>query len=223
MQGESVVIVGTGDFARTAATYLREDSPHSVVAFACLGRMNGSERMLGLPVVPFDEMEDLYPPERFAAFVALGYQRCNRERAQTYDLCKARGYRMISYINSRAIRHPDLVIGDNCFIFENVVIHPFVRIGCDVFLWPCTYIGSNGVVGDHCFISAFSVIPMNVSIGPYCFLGANCTIRDGINVAPECVVGAGAVILRNTKPGGVYAQKSTGPIPISTADLSGFR
>ena len=39
-----VVLFGTGDFARIAHVYLREDSPHEVVAFSVdeLARLNGA-------------------------------------------------------------------------------------------------------------------------------------------------------------------------------------
>ena len=51
-----VVIFGLGDYARTAATYLLADSPHTIAAFtANADRIDRSE-LLERPVVPFEQL-----------------------------------------------------------------------------------------------------------------------------------------------------------------------
>ena len=204
-----VVIFGTGDFARVAEVYLREDSDFDVVAFTVDGSLARQDRLNGLPVVPFERLPDLHPPSEFAMLVAIGFSGVNKARAGVYERCKDRGYELISYVNSRATRWGALEIGDNCFVFEENVIQPNVRIGDDVILWSGNHVGHDSEIGDHCFIASHAVISGNVRIGPYCFVGVNATVRDGVTVAPECVIGAGAVIMRDTERGGVYSVQGT--------------
>jgi sugar O-acyltransferase (sialic acid O-acetyltransferase NeuD family) len=204
-----VVIFGTGDFARVAEIYLRQDSELDVVAFTVDRSYVDREYLNGLPIVPFEGLHDAYPPSEFAMFVAIGFRRVNKARAETYARCKEQGYELISYVNSRATRWDELDIGDNCFVFEDNVIQPNVLIGDDVILWSGNHIGHDSEIGDHCFIASHAVISGNVRIGPYCFVGVNATVRDGVTIAPECVIGAGALIMRDTELGGVYAVRGT--------------
>src|SRR5690242_17288444 len=97
---KKVVIFGTGDFARVASVYLKMDSPYEVAAFTAHQSRIMIPRLLDLDVVPFETIEQTHPPDRFAMFVAIGFKRVNQARAGIYDECKAKGYELITYINS---------------------------------------------------------------------------------------------------------------------------
>lgn len=217
-----VVIFGLGDFARIASVYLDKDSPHPVAAFTADAQFITERSLVGKPVVPFEQLRESHPPDEYAMFVAVGFRRVNKARAEVYERCKSFGYELISYVCSRAVQWGEIEIGDNCFIFENNVIQPFVRIGNDVVLWSGNHIGHDSTIGDHCFVASHAVISGNVKIGPYCFIGVNATLRDGITIAPECVIGAGATILKDTVEKGVYRGPSTDPMPIRSDQLRGF-
>ncbi len=215
-----VVVFGTGDFARVAESYLREDSEFDVVAFAVDGAYLEANEINGLPVVPFEELDSLYPPSDYAMLVAVGFRGVNKARAEIYERCKKRGYELISYVNSHAIHWGELRIGDNCFVFEANVIQPNVEIGNDVILWSGNHVGHDSKIGDHCFIASHAVISGNVTIGQRCFVGVNATLRDGVTIAPDCVIGAGAIIMRDTEEGGVYSVRSTEPSAKKSWDLN---
>ena len=214
-----VVLFGVGDFARVAAAYLREDSPYDVVAFTVDGELLRESELLGLPVVPFEELEASHPPGEHAMFVAIGFSRVNKARAEVYERCRARGYELVSYVSSQAMTWDGLELGANCFVFEANVIQPFVRIGDDVVLWSGNHIGHDVTIGDHCFIASHAVVSGNVTIGASCFVGVNATIRDGVTIAPDCVIGAGAVIMKDTEPGGVYSVRGTEPAERRSSEL----
>ncbi len=220
---KEVVVFGTGDFARLAYVYLCKDSPHDIAAFTLNEAYITDKRFMGLDVTPFENIEEVYPPERYSMFVAVGYKRVNKARAEIYSTCKEKGYEMISYINSRATHWGEIELGENCFIFENNVIQPFVKIGNDVIMWSGNHVGHDSTIQDHCFIASHAVISGNVTIGPYCFIGVNATFRDGIKVAPECVIGAGALILGDTEPCEVYAGCRTEPKGMRSSDLKSFK
>jgi sugar O-acyltransferase (sialic acid O-acetyltransferase NeuD family) len=217
-----VVLFGTGDFAQVACEYLRRDSPHEVVAFTVHERYIEAPELLGIPVVPFEEIEERHPPSGCAMFVAVGFSRVNKTRREVYEECRRRGYELISYVNSRAVHWGDVDLGDNCFVFEANVIQPFVRIGSNVILWSGNHIGHHTRIGDHCFIASHVVISGNVTIGEETFVGVNATFRDGVTVAPRCVIGAGVLIMKDTQEGGVYSVPGAEPRPTKSWDLKGF-
>lgn len=211
-----VIIFGTGDFGQVAHFYLTHDSDHEVVAFTANKSLIKTKKLLGLPVVPFENIETVFPPNKYSMFIAIGYTKINKIRADIFNQAKKKGYHLISYVNSKATTWEDLDIGENCFIFENVVIQPFVKIGNNVIMWSGNHIGHHTRIGDHCFITSHVVVSGKVTVGPYCFLGVNCTIRDGITIAPECVIGAGALILHDTKEKEVYTSHKGKLLPISS-------
>src|SRR4051812_12874488 len=202
-----------------ARIYLDDDSPHRVTAFTVHERYLESDELEGVPVVPFEHLERTHPPDAHEMFVAIGFSRVNEARAEVYRDCKARGYRLITYVSSQAMPAGDLVIGDNCFVFEANVIQPNVRIGNDVILWSGNHIGHDATIGDHCFIASHVVVSGNVTIGHSCFVGINASFRDGITVAPRCVIGAAALIMKDTVEGGVYGVKGTEPREVKSWDL----
>jgi sugar O-acyltransferase (sialic acid O-acetyltransferase NeuD family) len=208
-RGGPVVIFGTGDFARIAEVYLREDSDFDVVGFTVDEQYVRSESLSGLPVIPFEQLGHAHPPSECAMLVAIGFRGVNKARAEVYDRCKREGYELITYVSSRASQSGERNLGDNCFVFEENVIQPNVKLGNDVIVWSGNHIGHDSEIGDHCFIASHAVISGNVSIGPYCFVGVNATVRDGVTIAPECVIGAGALIMRDTERGGVYSVRGT--------------
>jgi sugar O-acyltransferase (sialic acid O-acetyltransferase NeuD family) len=198
-----VVIFGAGDIAQLAHFYLSKDSPHRLVAFTVDGAYVKESSFCGLPVVPFEEIATRFPPGANEMFVAVSYSQVNQVRATKYHEAKAKGYRLISYISSRAT-HYGTPIGDNCFIFEDNTIQPFTRIGNNVTLWSGNHIGHHSTIGDHCFISSHVVISGGVTIEPYCFIGVNSTIRDHVTIGEKCVVGMGSMITKSCEPEGVY-------------------
>jgi sugar O-acyltransferase (sialic acid O-acetyltransferase NeuD family) len=207
-----VVVFGTGSFAECVNFYLTYDSEHEVVAFTVHRDHQGdTAELAGLPVVAFEDVVDAYPPGEYEMFVAVGYARVNSVRAAICEEAKSKGYRLISYVSSKATTWGDTKIGENCFIFEDNTIQPFVTIGDDCVLWSGNHIGHHATIGDHCFITSHVVVSGHVTVGSYSFLGVNATFRDAISVGERNVVGAGALIMKSTKDGEVYIAARTKP------------
>lgn len=216
---DRVLIFGNGQNATWAHFYLTHDSPYEIVAFTVDKEYIKEAQLLGLPVVPFENIELLYPPDKYKMFVPIGVSKLNKLRAEKYYQSKSKGYQLISYICSKNTRWGDTEIGDNCYIQEDNVIQQYVKIGNNVFISSGNHLAHHATIGDHCFISSHVVISGNVTIEPYCFLGVNSTIRDGITIARECVIGAGTVILKDTKEKEVYASRPPKLLPISSDRL----
>ena len=139
-----------------------------------------------------------------------------------YLAAKGMGYKIASFISSRATVLNDGCIGENCFIFEDNTIQPFVTIGNNVTLWSGNHIGHHSTIKDHCFIASQVVVSGGVEIGEQCFIGVNATLRDNIKIGARCVVGAGALLLADTEPEGVYIGAATNRSKVPSTRLRGI-
>lgn len=206
---KELVIFGAGDIAQLAHYYFSHDSDYQVVAFTINSAYLTETMFCGLPVVPFEEIETLYPSERYGMFIALSYSKLNAVRKEKYLAAKALNYHLASYISSKASLLNDGKIGENCFILEDNTIQPFVSIGNNVTLWSGNHVGHHSIIHDHCFIASHVVISGGVEIFESCFVGVNVTLRDHISIGEKCVVGAGALLLADAEPEGVYIGQAT--------------
>lgn len=216
---EKLVIFGFGDTAQLAHYYFRTDSEYDVVAFTLDKAFLKESMFCGLPVIPFEEIAEKYDPKKFSMFVALGYSKLNALRKEKYLAVKAMGYRLVSYVSSRATVLNDEKIGENCFILEDNTIQPFVTIGNNVTLWSGNHIGHHSAIKDHCFLASHIVVSGRVEIGEESFIGVNATLRDHIKIGERCIVGAGTLLLADAEPEGVYIGTMTHRAEIKSTKL----
>jgi sugar O-acyltransferase (sialic acid O-acetyltransferase NeuD family) len=217
---KSVVIFGVGPLPQRLFIYLTTDAGRDVVAFTVDREYLEEATLLGVPVVPFDELGRTHPASSHALCVAVGYREINQARARVCERAKARAYELVSYTSTLAHCYETARIGsENTYLLDRTVVQPFATVGNDVLLMGCT-ISHGSVVGDHCFVGTGAVVAGDVTIGPYCFIGVGATIRDGVSIAPRCVIGAGAVIKEDTEEGGVYSARAADRLPIKSWELS---
>lgn len=204
-----IVIFGTGKIADQAYFYLTNDSLHEIVAFTVDREYLSDEKKMGLPVVPFEEVQDVYSPKDYGMFVAVGYQDLNRFRARKYEEARSKGYSLISYVSSRAANFGDIEVGDNCLVLEFAVLQPCSKVGNNVFIWSGNHIGHHSRIGDHCYIAGNVVISGSTKVGAYCFIGVSATLGHEINIGEESFIGAGSLITKDVAPGSVYISADT--------------
>jgi sugar O-acyltransferase (sialic acid O-acetyltransferase NeuD family) len=209
---KKLIIIGDGETAEMAYEYFTYDSPYDVVAFAVEAQYAKKTELAGLPVVHFEEIGRLYPPETHDAFAAISYVQLNRVRARLYQATKAKGYTLASYVSSKAFVWRNVEIGENCFIFENNVVQYAVKIGNNVVFWSGNHIGHQTIIRDNVFISSHVVVSGYCEVGENCFLGVNSCIANNIKIAPDCVIGMGAVIHKHTEERKVYVGNPGKPI-----------
>ncbi|MDH4872497.1 acetyltransferase [Pseudomonas sp. BN515] len=206
---KKLVIFGSRDAAQLAHFYFTSDSDYEVVAFTVDAEHIEDKSFCNLPIVPFENVTEHYPPDTHEIFVALGYSKLNQIRKEKYLAAKALGYRVASYISSHATVLNEDRIGENCFVLEDNTIQPFVTIGNNVTLWSGNHIGHHSTIHDHCFIASHVVISGGVVVNESCFIGVNATLRDHITVGELSVIGAGALLLADVAPEGVYIGSAT--------------
>lgn len=195
-----LVIVGNSEIARIAFEYFQHDSNREIVAFAVDPNYIGEGTFQGLPVVSIETLGETHPPTEVDAFVAIGSSQLNRLRTRFFLAMKERGYRLTSYVSSRAFVWRDVEIGENCFILEDNTLQPFVRVGDNVTLWSGNHIGHGSVIRDHVFLTSHVVISGFCDVGAHSFLGVNSACAEETKIAEDNYITMGAMVTRSTEP-----------------------
>jgi len=205
---KNLIIFGITELAELASYYFSCGGKYKIIAFTVESNYLNEEVLQGLPVVPFDNVECVYPPLDYDMFIAIGYSEMNRLRESKCKEAIEKGYTLVSYISDKAVVSSDLVYGYNCFMLEHTILQPFVRLGNNIIVMNKSLISHHCVIEDNCYISANVTICGSVEVKNNCFFGACSCIRDGIVIAPYTLVGANAYIAQNTEIDGVYIAES---------------
>lgn len=204
------MIVGDRVFAEIAHEYFTHDSDYEVVGFSVERDFMRGNRFIGLPMVPFEALDEAFDPADHSVHVAITYNGFNRVRARLAAEAAEKGFSLASYVSSRAFVWRNVELGEHCFVFEDNTIQPFVQIGRNVVLWSGNHIGHHSRIGDNCFISSHVVVSGGVEVGDYTFLGVNSTLVNNIEVGEDCWIGPNVTITKSIVPGSFYAPpKST--------------
>jgi len=211
-----IVLFGTGKIAEVLLYFFRHHSEYEVAACTVDREFLRGEEWEGLPAVPFEEVEQLYPPDRYRMFVALGYQELNALRARKCAEAESKGYKLVSYIHPHSGLPQDCVYGDNCFIMNHVMIHPRVRLGKGVFVWSGAMIGHHSTIGDNCWLTSCANISGVVTVGKNCFFAVNATVAHNVVIGEECFLGANALVTKCTEDRQVFLAENTKPFRLSS-------
>ncbi|QRR03734.1 acetyltransferase [Dyadobacter sandarakinus] len=207
-----VIIFGVLDTAELAHYYLTNDSEHDVVAFTIHREYLDNPSFKDLPVVAFEDVETLFSPADHVFFAPMTGRNMNRNREKIYNEAKAKGYRFISYVSSRATLFGN-EIGENCFILEDNTIQPFTTIGNNVVMWSGNHIGHHGQIKDHVFFTSHVVLSGHCVVESHAFFGVNSTIRDYTTIAQGTLVGMASAITRETEEWSIYIGNPAKKVP----------
>ena len=203
---KDVVIFGSGNVAKLVHFFLTHDSDYRVVAFTVNRTYLGELNYLDLPVVPFEDITESYPPSKYKMFVAMGAQERNELREKIYHEAREKGYKFASYISSKSQYWPDFKHGDNVFIIQSTSIEPFVEVGNNVALIGAK-IGQNVKIEDNCFIST-ATIGSDVCVCKNAFVGINALINPYLRIGTKSIIGAGAIITKEVEDYAVYVAQN---------------
>jgi len=200
---QPLIIFGSAEIASLAKFYFENDSDYEVVAFTVDDEYVDVDEFCGIPLVPFSVAIKKYPPTDYFMHVALSYSKLNRLRQDKYTQAKQAGYELATYLCSKSVVWPDLVVGDNCFILENQTIQPTVKIGNNVMIWSGNHLGHGSVIGNHTYIASHLVLSGHCTIGERCFFGVNATVKDFTKIGNDCFIAMDASITKNIPDGSV--------------------
>lgn len=220
---KKVIIFGVGENAQLLKYYLENDvnykDEYKVIAFTLDKDYIKEEIFMGLPLIPFEEIEKYYIPKDFYCFVAVGYKNMNELRAKKLSQVKEKGFKTLNYISSKACTYNDLEIGENNFIMDSQVIQPFVKIGNNNVFYGGGVISHHSTIGNNCFFGAGVVIAGGTTIKDNCFIGVNSIISGKVTMEYKTFVSAGGRISKNTKQKGVYITETSKRYKIDSTEI----
>lgn len=222
MKTKKLVIVGDSAFAEIAYEYFSFDSEYEVCGFSVEHSYLKRSVMLGLPVVPFEELERSFSPRDHHVYVATTYTQMNRLRTRLASAAKSRGFQLASYVSSRAFVWRNVTVGEHCFIFEHNTVQPFVSIGNNVVLWSGNHIGHHSRIRDNCFISSHVVISGYCDIGENCFIGVNAALANNLTIGKDNWIGPNMAIMKDTQAGALFRTRHAEPAEMSTLQRFGI-
>jgi sugar O-acyltransferase (sialic acid O-acetyltransferase NeuD family) len=215
MGKKKLVIVGDSAFAEIAREYFDHDSEYQVVAHSVEQPYLKRTELHGLPVVPFETLEQQFSPANHHVYVATAYTQLNRLRTRLANTAREKGFALASYVSSRAFVWRNVSLGEHVFIFEDNTVQPFVKIGNNVVLWSGNHIGHHSVVRDNVFISSQVVVAGFCDVGENSFLGVNATLANNLTLARDNWLGPNTVIMKNTEPGALFKAEHAEPAAVS--------
>lgn len=218
---KKLVLFGANNFAELAHYFFDHDSDYKILGFTVDGEYLKESKFQGLPVVPFEEVTEIYPASECEMFIAVGIRDLHAYRTKKVQEAQDKGYRLASYMSSRAIVPRDFKLQPNSWIMETVHLHPFVEIGKNSIIWSRSTIGFRSSIGENCWISA-GLCGERVTVKENTFIGLGATISSFVTVGARNIIGAGALILRDTEDGQVYKGTESRPSSVPSSRLVGF-
>lgn len=205
-----VVLFGVGTGGQTVYGYLARDPRYRVVGFTVDEAFLPEERRcLGLPVVPFPAVAQVFPPSDCRMMVAVGFQEMNTVREAICHRARGLGYRLESYVDPRASVFDSVRIGDNCLVLEHTVLQPDVRIGDGTCIGTGVLVAHQTEVGPYCWLAPGCVLGGNSVVGARTFVGIRACIGHNIRMGRENFLGAAAVVTQDTDDGAVFVVPNT--------------
>ena len=118
---KKLLIVGDSAFAEIACRYFERENKYQLVGFAVEKDYLKKDQLLGKPIYELEKIEKLFPTNTVTLFFAITYAKLNRLRTRIYKDLKGKGYKFAKYISPFSYVDQDTEIGENVFIFENVI------------------------------------------------------------------------------------------------------
>lgn len=202
MINKKLVIYGVGSFAEYAEYLFENDSQYSVKGY-CMEKSfleNQENKIYNKQVTVFEELEKKFSPEHYHLFIAVGN---NVIRERIYSAAKEKGFKLATYLSSKAVYWDNLVIGENCFVGDGSVIQPFTEIGNNSIFFT-VILGHHCKIGSHALLSGCT-LGGSVQVGDYSFLGLHSSIKEKISIGNKNIIGMGVVIASNTQSNEIYS------------------
>lgn len=219
---KKLIIYGIGAQAELAYSYFEKDSEYAVAAFTVEQSHLKDTHIFGLPILPFENIENFISPDEAEMFIAVGPIKLGSVLEKFCEEAKLKGYVLASYYPLKVKNYFDPIYGENCFIDQEAKFHPFVKIGKAVTL-ICTTIGHHVEIGNYSFITT-TVIGGKAIIEDNVFIGMGCIIREGIRIGKGSIIGMGCIISEDVEPYSVYSTpRSKAREGLDSRDIELFR
>lgn len=193
---KNIIIVGTSTTAERILCFVNQYALYNVLGFAVNRIYKDKDSFCGLPVYCIEELDSIIDKNEDFLFVAMQWNNLNADRKKVYMQLKDQGYKFANLISPTALINGNIV-GENCWITDNVIIDYGTTISDNVYVKTGAFIAENVKIDKHVFIGAKSLIAGESIIGEQSFIGLSAVVFDKVIVGKRCIVGACTALKRN--------------------------
>jgi UDP-perosamine 4-acetyltransferase len=159
-------------------------------------------RVLDLPVDGPIEAALGRLPETVPVLVSLGD---NGLRLRWLRRARLLGHPTPALVSPSAEVSARAAIGEACYVHAFSLVWTGASIGFGTILDPRSTVLHDTALGQGCFVGSGAVIGGAVDVGERAFFGLGSVVSTTVSrIGAGTMVGAGAVVIRDTEPGGVY-------------------
>ncbi len=211
---EKIIIYGTGKLAQMLYYLLKENKEYEVICFTADEEYCRQDTFLSLPLVLFDQIDKIYPPDKYKMLTVIGGLGGTKIRQTMFQKAKEKGYNHINYIHPTTVIEGTVEMGENNIIFPYTILGFSGKMGNNNILREKVYLGHDFILGDHCFIGVGCNIGGESNIGDLSYIAMNTTISNNISIRDKTFIGIGSLVLKNIEiSGGKYYGRPAKQIP----------
>jgi tetrahydrodipicolinate N-succinyltransferase len=181
-----IVIFGASYAGRMMRAYVEREGDH-VVAYTVDEKFLEAPTFDGLPVYPWERLEQHCPPGAVELLGPVSHYEMNSFRRDRHRQAKMRGYRLASFIHPSAQIYADHV-GEGAVILELNIVQPGARIGDGLVSWSGSVIGHDTDIEEYCFLSGSVTVGARCRIGAGSFLSIGSVTKPGITLGERCAL-----------------------------------
>lgn len=217
---KEVIIYGTGLHAEEISYYFKYYGIREPVAFTVENAYYDKKKLMGLPVIPFEDITAYYPPTQFLMFIAIGMQNVNQSRERLFKEAKSKGYSIAECVSKNNLFMDDTSIGEGNFI-EASKFQPFVKIGDNINIVD-SGVAHHVKIKSHAFITGSTIGGASI-IEKNAVIGIGSIIAPKVRVGAYSVIGMGSTITKDVEPYSVYTNNTTRKRNINSTKLKLLR
>lgn len=206
---KSLIILGNTHFAEMIKIYVEQYRKISVSAFSVDSYFIREKVLVGIPVIPLENLTDQFAPEETEIIIAIGYSQMNKVRKEKINYIKEKGYFLPNFIHP-SVHIENAELGEGNIILENCNLGYHSKIGNGNILWNGCNISHDCVIGDNNYLSPSVALAGRTVIEDNCFLGINSCTGHDVYIKKYTLIGAGCFMNSSTEEYDVYvSQKPT--------------
>ena len=198
----SIVVCGTGAFARELYCWIKQSEIHQDIKFK--GFLDIDEKLLvpfGLEKYYLGHEDKFVPKDRDFYLIAAGDVNI---REVIYKKLKNKNYSFFNYIHESVIIGEEVKFGEGNIVCPNSVLTTNINIdNCNIFNINCTVghdvtISSFNTFNSHCDITGYSKIISNN------YFGSRVTLLPKSKIGSNNKIAAGSVVYKGIKNNCIY-------------------
>lgn len=197
------IIFGTSSFASMLQVYIEKFYDIKVIGYIVDRKYCKEKLFNNLPLVPFDEIDNIFEPKKVSILIALGYKNMNELRKNKIGEVKEKGYRLQEFIHP-SVNVDFASLGEGNIILENVTLGYNTKIGDGNIIWNGCNISHETEIGNFNFLAPSTTLAGKVIVENNCFFGINSSVKGGRKIREFTLIGAGCYMNDDSIPYGVY-------------------